>query len=196
LNETFYLRVTPEKATNVASPLTVTVTSPSIPSKCTLTTNTTQTVATATTSMNFGPIICQIPGDHNFTFTLKEGNETIQTLTKKISAGTVSMKEFKFTKFNGQDITGTPTVAKNTAFSLTVQTIGTNEEPYPNYAKKFYVLVLGDDDRTIPEAGQSMDGSDLKTLSGIKFTQAGEITLTVRSEDSAFEKSIKINVTE
>lgn len=106
------------------------------------------------------------------------------------------MKEFQFTKFNGQNITGVPTIAKNTAFSLTVQTIGTNEEPYANYPSKFYVLVLGDDDRTIPEAGQSMDGSDVKTLSGIKFTQAGEVTLTVRSADSVFEKSIKINVTE
>lgn len=157
---------------------------------------TTQTLGTTVTNINFGAITCQTAGNHDFTITLKEGNETIHTLTKRISVGTVTMKEFRFTKLNGQDITDTPTVEKNTPFSLTVQTIGTNEEPYANYTKKFYVLVLGDDDRTIPEAGQSMNGSDLKTLSGIKFTQTGEITLTVRSEDSAFEKSIKINVTE
>lgn len=106
------------------------------------------------------------------------------------------MKEFRFTKLNGQNITGTPTVQKNTPFSLTVQTIGTNEEPYASYAKKFFVLVLGDDDRTIPEAGQKMDGSDVKTLSGIQFTQTGIIKLSIRSEDSLFEKSIDITVTD
>ncbi len=95
--------------------------------------------------MNFGPILCQIPGNHIFTFTLKDGDTTIGTLPKTMTIGSVAMKEFQF-------INPPTTVVKDTDVSLTVQTLGTNDEPYPNYNKKFFILVEGDDDRTIPEA--------------------------------------------
>lgn len=108
------------------------------------------------------------------------------------------MKKFNFTHLNGQAITTTEpiSVVKNTPFSLTVQTIGTDDLPFQNFATKFFVLAAGDDDRTIPEAGQTMNNTDSKILSGLKFSKSGMMILTVRSEDSLFEKSITIIVTD
>lgn len=194
-------------SSDVPGLLSVELSSPSLTnSKCTIPTNSTITqtlTATTSTAMNFGPITCATAGNHIFTIALKEGNNTIDTLTKTINTGTVVMKEFIFKSFriaDGAEQVITPsstiTLAKNIPLSLTVQTIGTNDLPLQNYNKKFYVLVAGDDDRTIPEAGQSMASLDSKTLTGIKFSKAGTMTLTVRSEDSLFEKNIQIVVTD
>jgi len=194
-------------SSDVPGTLTVELSSPSLTnSKCTIPTTSTITqtlTATTPTAMNFGPITCTAAGNHIFTINLKDGNNTIGTLTKTVNTGTVSMKEFIFKSFkiaDGAEQTITPsstiTLAKNVPLSLTVQTLGTNDLPLQNYNKKFYVLVAGDDDRTIPEAGQSMAGLDSKTLTGIKFSKAGTVTLTVRSEDSLFEKNITIVVTD
>lgn len=170
MNETFYLRLTANKVSTAN--LSVEVSSPSIDnSKCDITTRT--ATVTSGTAINFGPIRCTTSGNHVFTFTLKEGSNTIGTaVTKTINVGTISVGTLQ--------VTAPASAVVNTPVSITVRTIGTNDLPITNYASNFFVIISGDDFAEKPEGAQKMDGQSEKVIPGLKFNTPGTVKITIR----------------
>lgn len=152
--------------------LTAVVDSPSFTAqKCTLTTKTLP-IITSGTDLYFGPIACNTVESHTLTVNLKDGTQTIGTVDKVISVGSVSMGRF--------EVTAPTRVAAGNDFSITVKTIGTNDLPITSYTGDFFIIVDGDDEATFPAGAQKMLGTSEKVISGLRFSQGGSIKITIR----------------
>ena len=129
VNQAFYLKMTPQ---TTQTGLTATVTSPALPTDCTLTTAT-QTVS-GSTPLYFGPIKCTTSGDKAFTFTLKNGTDTIGTpVAKTVTISTITAGSLS--------VSVPSTITQNTEFSITVAALGSDGLAFTGTNSPFYVIM-------------------------------------------------------
>lgn len=80
----------------------------------------------------------------------------------------------------GLQIIAPTTAVINTPISITVNTIGSNNQPVSNYASNFFIIISGDDLAEKPEGAQNMNGQSTKVIPGIKFGTAGTVKIIIR----------------
>lgn len=84
---------------------------------------------------------------------------------------------------SGFVLTGPDSVGVGEAITLNVEAVGKDGQTDTGYTGAFFVIVAGDDDAIFPTGALTMSGTGMKRINGIKFSQEGIMTITVRSTD-------------
>lgn len=69
--------------------------------------------------------------------------------------------------------------------SIRVKAIGADGTASTSYAGTFFLIIAGDDDAEFPTGAQGIpSGQSDTTISGITFSKAGTMTLTIRDQNN------------
>ena len=84
---------------------------------------------------------------------------------------------------SGFVLAGTDTTTVGETYSLDVKATNASGQTDTGYSGTFFVIIDGDDDAIFPTGALTMSGTGMKIVRGIKFSQEGIMTITVRSTD-------------